>query len=70
MFKEQIEFLSANYNIITMQELIAAYNKSYDLPDNSVLLTFDDGYDILDNDELFNIYAIDKRFDSKEIVFF
>ncbi|MDF2511450.1 MAG: polysaccharide deacetylase [Herbinix sp.] len=44
MFKQQIEFLKDNFSIITMEEVVAAYNESYDLPDGSVLLTFDDGY--------------------------
>lgn len=44
LFKEQLEFLRHNFNIITMEELIAAYEESYDLPKNAALLTFDDGY--------------------------
>ena len=44
LFKEQLEFLQRNFNIITMEELIAAYEESYDLPENAALLTFDDGY--------------------------
>lgn len=44
LFKEQIEFLCHNFNIITMEELIAAYEESYELPENAALLTFDDGY--------------------------
>jgi len=136
MFKEQISFLSTNFNIITMEELIAAYDESYNLPEKSVLLTFDDGYidhfnyvfpllnelniqgsffppgktlvenvlldvnkihfilasadistlmnalfdelnyyrhegyDLLDNEELFKMHAKGTRFDSKEVIFF
>lgn len=32
------------FNPVTMEEVIAYYNESYELPDNAVLLTFDDGY--------------------------
>lgn len=44
-FKEQLDFFEKNFNIITMEELIYSYeNKTYGLPQNSLLLTFDDGY--------------------------
>lgn len=43
-FKEQIEFFKKNFNFITMEEVIAAYTQSYSLPENALLLTFDDGY--------------------------
>lgn len=44
LFKNQIEFLHHNFSMITMEELIAAYEESYELPENAALLTFDDGY--------------------------
>ena len=44
LFKRQLEYLQANYSIITMEELVASLEESYELPDHSVLLTFDDGY--------------------------
>ena len=58
LFKRQIEFLKDNFHIITMEEVIAAYNESYDLPDDSVLLTFDDGY----VDHFNYVYPILKRY--------
>jgi peptidoglycan/xylan/chitin deacetylase (PgdA/CDA1 family) len=44
LFKQQIEFFKNNFNVITIQEMIAAYDESYVLPENAILLTFDDGY--------------------------
>ena len=47
LFKEQIAFFKKNFNIVTMQDVITAWNKeSKDdiLPPNALLLTFDDGY--------------------------
>lgn len=44
LFRTQIEFLKTHFNIVRMEEVIAAFDGSYDLPQNSALLTFDDGY--------------------------
>ncbi len=43
-FRSQIEYLNNNFNIITMEEVIAAYTEKYELPEKALLLTFDDGY--------------------------
>ena len=44
MFKQQIQFFSEKFHVITMEELIGFYTNGYKLPDNAMLLTFDDGY--------------------------
>jgi peptidoglycan/xylan/chitin deacetylase (PgdA/CDA1 family) len=44
LFQEQILFLKKHYNIIRMEDLIAAIKGYQDLPPNAVLLTFDDAY--------------------------
>ncbi|SDM46248.1 polysaccharide deacetylase family protein [Lachnospira pectinoschiza] len=44
LFKEQLEFFKKNYNVISMEELLAAANENLDLPENALALTFDDGY--------------------------
>lgn len=45
LFKEQIDFLTENFHIITMEEAIEAWNsKCVEFPDRAMLLTFDDGY--------------------------
>lgn len=45
-FREQIDFLQRNFNIITMEEVLRKIkNQNYfGLPENAALLTFDDGY--------------------------
>lgn len=44
LFKQQLEFFKEYFNVVTMEEVIASYEESYDLPKNALLLTFDDGY--------------------------
>lgn len=44
LFKKQIEFFKNNFNFIKIEELIASYETNYELPENAMLLTFDDGY--------------------------
>lgn len=44
LFKQQIEFFNNNFNVVTMESVIAAYENKYELPPNALLLTFDDGY--------------------------
>lgn len=44
LFKGQIEYLQKNYNFVSTEEVIAAYTGDNVLPENAVLLTFDDGY--------------------------
>lgn len=43
-FEEQLQYLKANYNIITMEQLLEAKYEDADLPERACLLTFDDGY--------------------------
>lgn len=43
-FKNQIRYMQNFYNIITMEELIDAIDANEKNPQNSLLLTFDDGY--------------------------
>ncbi len=43
LFRQQIEFLKSHFSVITMEEAIFA-GGGHKIPDNSVLLTFDDGY--------------------------
>lgn len=43
-FKEQIQYLLKHYKIIKMEELIEAVKSQTRLPNNSLILTFDDAY--------------------------
>lgn len=42
-FEKQIEYLKANYKILSLQELIIYLNKRR-IPNESIVITFDDGY--------------------------
>lgn len=44
LFKEQIEYLNRNYNVIAMKDLVSAIDSGETLPKKACLLTFDDGY--------------------------
>lgn len=44
LFRKQIRFFHEAFKIVTMEEVIAAVKGQCDLPDNALLLTFDDGY--------------------------
>lgn len=57
-FKEQISFLSNNFNVIDTEKFLEAKYANLALPDNSLLLTFDDGY----IDHYTNVYPILKSY--------
>jgi peptidoglycan/xylan/chitin deacetylase (PgdA/CDA1 family) len=44
LFKKQIQYIKKHYTIIKMEDLIDAIRIKQKLPNNSILLTFDDGY--------------------------
>ena len=44
MFIEQVKYLKKNYNFVKIEEVIAAYSDNHVLPENPVMLTFDDAY--------------------------
>lgn len=44
LFKEQIEWMSKNFDFVKVENIIGAYESGEKLPDNAMLLTFDDGY--------------------------
>ena len=44
LFQQQVQFFKNNFSIVTMEEVIFAAYKNQKLPENAILLTFDDGY--------------------------
>ncbi len=44
LFKQQIEFFKKNFNLVSVHDVEKAINNEKNLPNNSLLLTFDDGY--------------------------
>lgn len=53
----QLEFLNRNYNIVSMEQVVAAVEKCVKLPYKALLLTFDDGY----IDHFITVYPILKN---------
>lgn len=43
-FVKQLKYFQKHYSVVTMEDVIAAYSDSYRLPENALLLTFDDAY--------------------------
>lgn len=58
LFKEQIEFICQNYNVITMEDVIQSSFGEINLPEKALLLTFDDGY----IDHYLNVYPMLKEY--------
>ncbi len=44
LFRKQMEFFKENFNVVRMEQVIQAVKGNDTLPDNAILLTFDDGY--------------------------
>lgn len=44
LFQEQIQWLKKNFELIKIEDVIAAYEGEIKLPENAALVTFDDGY--------------------------
>ena len=44
LFEKQLQFFKKNFTVVTMEEVIRAVNEKNELPENALLLTFDDGY--------------------------
>ncbi|MDY7076301.1 MAG: polysaccharide deacetylase family protein [Chloroflexota bacterium] len=63
-FEEQIRFLSQEYNVILLEDLIACTQKK-DIPANSVVITLDDGFE----DNYTYAYPILKKYSVPATVF-
>jgi len=65
-FRRQMHFLSRhNYNVIALAELLEAELKKERLPRNTVVLTFDDGYE----DNFYSAYPVLKKYGLPAIIF-
>ena len=65
-FDKQMQYLSDNgYNTITPDELYDSLAGNKELPENPVLITFDDGYE----DNYTNAYPILKKYGFKGTIF-
>lgn len=44
LFRQQLDFFEKNFSVVRMEDVIEALNGGRKLPENALLLTFDDGY--------------------------
>ena len=44
LFRQQLEYMKGTFNVVTMEQVIDAVERNIELPENALLLTFDDGY--------------------------
>lgn len=44
LFREHLDYLQGNYHVISLDDFLQARRENRQLPDNSVVLTFDDGF--------------------------
>jgi peptidoglycan/xylan/chitin deacetylase (PgdA/CDA1 family) len=63
-FNKQMQYLSAKFNVISFDDLYAYCNTEERIPDNSVIITFDDGY----RDNYTQAYPILKKYDLKATI--
>ena len=54
LFREQVQFLNRHYTFVTVEQVIAAFNKEDKIPSKAVLLTFDAAY----ADHFTNVFPI------------
>lgn len=64
-FEEQIEYISKYYTAITLEQLVECVENDLSLPDNSILITFDDGFE----DNFKNAFPILKRYNVPATIF-
>lgn len=57
LFVEQLEFFAKHYNVVTMEQVLAAKYRSQALPEKALLLTFDDAY----SEHFTHVYPILKK---------
>jgi peptidoglycan/xylan/chitin deacetylase (PgdA/CDA1 family) len=43
-FSTHVRYLASNYRVLPMSDVVAAFREGSSLPDNTIVITFDDGY--------------------------
>src|SRR5947209_3849649 len=53
-FREQLDYIASRHTVVTVEQVVAALKGGESLPDNSVWLTFDDGF----SDHYANVFPL------------
>lgn len=64
-FEKQIRYLRKRYNVISLKKLVYCLKNRKNLPKNSVLITFDDGY----KDFYYNALPVLRKYKIRPVVF-
>lgn len=64
-FEKQMRFISRNYNPVSLEEAIALLSKKKEIPENTIVITFDDGY----RDNYTNAFPILKKYNIPATIF-
>ena len=65
LFRAQIKYIKENYNVISLQQYVQSCNTGKRLPDNSIIITIDDGY----KSNYTLAYPVIKEFDIPATIF-
>src|SRR3989338_10191242 len=65
VFEEMIRHLKKEYNIISLEKAIDLLKSKDDIPENTVVITFDDGY----RDNYINAFPILKKYQVPATIF-
>lgn len=64
-FEEQVKYLDKHFNIVSLDTVVETVLEEKELPENPVIVTFDDGY----KDVYQNVYPILKKYSAPATVF-
>lgn len=64
-FEQQIKFISKHCNPVSIEQVVEAYKSKSALPDNSVLITFDDGF----SDNYYFAFPVLKKYNVPATIF-
>jgi peptidoglycan/xylan/chitin deacetylase (PgdA/CDA1 family) len=65
LFRAQIKYIKENYNVISLEQYVQSCNTGKRLPDNSIIITIDDGY----KSNYTLAYPVIKEFDIPATIF-
>src|SRR3989338_4734778 len=64
-FEKQLAYLKKDYNFISMEEFILWHEGEENIPDNAVIMTFDDGY----KNTYTNLFPLLQKYNAPAVIF-